>query len=1204
MTLSLPYRVVGNVPCSRPKTQAGFALLVTITLVAFLVLILVALASFTRIETQVASNSQENAQARQNALLALNIAVGQLQKYAGPDQRVTARADINTDVFIDPEDLTQGLDPKMNSRWIGVYGSRVRASYTDDPITIADTIENALGSDPLAAKGSQAILLNWLVSGNEHTAFDPSADVATDGYITLPTAPTTEHSPTDTPLGANPVANVALMPASTDEHVLLVGDASVSDAQDKVSAPLVQIEIAENNIPGFDASSTTPRAVGRYAWWVGDEGTKAHVNLAPDSTQPPLSFDNPKHAFVIAQRNAVELVDAINPTGATVPFDPAHLVGATPAAYDPTQTKINQVLSLQQLTALDSTVWDQARKRRFHDLTAASYSLLTDTYVGGLKQDLSTMLAAGTTTPAGNAPLIVTAPGDTRPYANTPTWGQLRSFLAPQRNEEGELLPRVPREDQTGLSPVMTYSSLKLEWFGAPGDTFKIAIFPEVILWNPYTEPLAPADYEFGFSAGSDRFRLLKKPDTEPPDSDAHWANWENVETDQSGYRSIQHALEFGVAHAAHYHMRFIIRVVEPIPPGESHVFAFPTGHASAWSRPMGGQSPRDPSDTLVKRTSNAPGYAYFDTGVVRNPTLEYAIGVQGSFDQSGEPIDNPGPFGGHAWAFLGERNASINASVQPVLQGLNYATTDHKWPPQNETGNPLWYTGMRSVRLTGSHTIERGILQENGAIHATPSGPETNSWGSSIYYHFDNSNNVRHLVAMNPRAPVFEYNPILRSRPFATHYASVGNYPDPEITSDGKTSANMYFTIPTGGPSNLILFENPLPNQPLLSIGQLQHANLGYIHRSGGYLIGNSAAPSWGTALDRARLHFEDQGNITYDGVVFRYDWSYLLNRSLWDRYFVSTLPSIGPIPNILPNARMIRSYGAEASDLLNPRKVAAHLFLKGGFNINSTSEQAWRAILAGANQLVIPPDSDSGFVGTEEGTTDGPGAAFPRFSRPPAALPSTNTPNWAFTGYRRLDETQIALLSHKIVEHVRDRGPFISLADFINRRLSESITSDHAFKGVIQNAIDGTGSTINKNIAPFNALVASGTSNVVGGDQYARWGGATRAAPHSATHSHAPQFLTQADVLSFIGAGLSARSDTFIIRTYGDVKNPVTGEIQGRAWCEAVVQRITEPLRRKTNDSNDPDYNEPAAGTASAPDFGRRFQITSFRWLSSNDI
>ncbi len=72
----------------------GFALLITIVLMAFLVLIMVSFASLTRVEIAGARNNQQVEQARQNALVSLNIALGQLQKFAGPDQRITATADL------------------------------------------------------------------------------------------------------------------------------------------------------------------------------------------------------------------------------------------------------------------------------------------------------------------------------------------------------------------------------------------------------------------------------------------------------------------------------------------------------------------------------------------------------------------------------------------------------------------------------------------------------------------------------------------------------------------------------------------------------------------------------------------------------------------------------------------------------------------------------------------------------------------------------------------------------------------------------------------------------------------------------------------------------------------------------------------------------------------------------------------------------
>lgn len=57
----------------------GFAILITLGLLAFLVLLLLALAALTKVETRNADGALKQTQARQNALMALTIALGRLQ---------------------------------------------------------------------------------------------------------------------------------------------------------------------------------------------------------------------------------------------------------------------------------------------------------------------------------------------------------------------------------------------------------------------------------------------------------------------------------------------------------------------------------------------------------------------------------------------------------------------------------------------------------------------------------------------------------------------------------------------------------------------------------------------------------------------------------------------------------------------------------------------------------------------------------------------------------------------------------------------------------------------------------------------------------------------------------------------------------------------------------------------------------------------
>jgi len=131
----------------------------------------------------------------------------------------------------------------------------------------------------------------------------------------------------------------------------------------------------------------------------------------------------------------------------------------------------------------------------------------------------------------------------------------------------------------------------------------------------------------------------------------------------------------------------------------------------------------------------------------------------------------------------------------------------------------------------------------------------------------------------------------------------------------------------------------------------------------------------------------------------------------------------------------------------------VAASLLLQGGFNVNSTSEDAWIAVLSGLRQADIE---------TQAGTDGGvPGrSAMPRVRRPTGKnidtqVISSREQRWE--GYRSLNDAEIATLAKEITKEVRIRGPFLSLADFINRGIgAESDTLN--LKGALQAAIDRT--------------------------------------------------------------------------------------------------------------------------------------------------
>ena len=84
----------------RPR---AFALVITLALMVLLTLIVVGLLSLSSVALRTSTQGEAMATARANARLALMLALGELQRSAGPDQRVTARADILDDKIANPK---------------------------------------------------------------------------------------------------------------------------------------------------------------------------------------------------------------------------------------------------------------------------------------------------------------------------------------------------------------------------------------------------------------------------------------------------------------------------------------------------------------------------------------------------------------------------------------------------------------------------------------------------------------------------------------------------------------------------------------------------------------------------------------------------------------------------------------------------------------------------------------------------------------------------------------------------------------------------------------------------------------------------------------------------------------------------------------------------------------------------------------------
>ncbi len=93
-------------------------------------------------------------------------------------------------------------------------------------------------------------------------------------------------------------------------------------------------------------------------------------------------------------------------------------------------------------------------------------------------------------------------------------------------------------------------------------------------------------------------------------------------------------------------------------------------------------------------------------------------------------------------------------------------------------------------------------------------------------------------------------------------------------------------------------------------------------------------------------------------------------------------------------------------------------------------------------------------------------------------------------------------------------------------------------------------------------------------------------------------PGWIRQADILRPIAPVLTVRDDTFTIRAYGDTRN-ADGKILAQAWCEAIVRRTREFV----DTQDEADSIEPPTSLTNQIN-GRKYDITSFRWLAPEEI
>jgi hypothetical protein len=288
---------------------------------------------------------------------------------------------------------------------------------------------------------------------------------------------------------------------------------------------------------------------------------------------------------------------------------------------------------------------------------------------------------------------------------------------------------------------------------------------------------------------------------------------------------------------------------------------------------------------------------------------------------------------------------------------------------------------------------------------------------------------------------------------------------------------------------------------------------------------------------------------------------------------------------PSKSPEAALTELFSGENFKPSALNNLTKYLLIDGAFNVNSTSANAWAALLSSVRdqELLTATGSKQKF--------DHP---FGTLGLAVNTATSGTAGDWA--GLRSLTGDEIKTLATAIVTEVKDRGPFLSLADFVNRRPDSSDPNQQTL-GALQAAIDKSG--LNDRFTGAGRSAASADFDPLAGKAGIDMEPKPARAVGSAGH------LRQAGILTAIGSQITVRSDTFTIRAYGDARDATGTKIIAKAWCEAVIQRVPDYV----DPADAPEAQEgwPQTSSKLAPAnarFGRRLVLQSFRWLGSKEI
>jgi hypothetical protein len=1229
------------------RFRAGFALVATLTLMILLTMVAIGLLSLSAISLRSASQGAALAEARANARVALMLAIGELQKELGPDQRISARAGI-----LDTSPASDGVDGVANPHFLGVWESW-NTWLTDKKGALSIETTYKRGRDP-------SLFRAWLVS--HPAAYD---------YQTAINAT-----------------------ASADTIVLCGIGSAGTDNKNHVSVSRVRL-------PGGSRSS------GAYAWWVADESQKARLDLK--TREDGGSIANAQIVASHTGRMGIEKMMAMADFN-TRPeaLDKMITTGQAGISAAGVSRHFHDLTaySMGLLTDVRSGGFKSDLNLAFEADSVPKEmdeaKLFGNSYDAPIRP-MTGELAAITPQNPYVAPMSwrqmreyyrLYRSGFPDSQAMRPvSWNGSKPATRRLMMGKGRTDPNGKWEERDTKGYARDLVMLRQTWIiatksevspdpASPGKVdYYILAIPVITLWNPYNVTLQVDATELSYlgamywSVGMRQKTYRGNTlisETSFPDTST-WPNNQkpnnNLTSNQFGYRMIP--TQSGR------------NTLIEFKPGEVRVFST---DAEVTTQTSGSVS----DNSMYNRFFYAsPGYTPVQNSgpnVLRGLKYKVNPGSSTSTERLSFSLRLAEAETHNDNFYLGtSRSAGLVWNLHEVLNAKHGAVYENgKIVDKQAAGEwqDVAYLGATSVdwvtprELGGAWVVKdeasnRGEWGDPGSA-PLPVGIFSIAAKSAQKFEFAASSgfagdfrNRSWLHAPPTRLANFLMNPTNLNRAdsaYQMHFRPVNG--DLEVSQFLEAEGiNGYFGSGyTATSGHKYVTAHALPTSPIVNLGSfagirmdrgrarfpgtMRYDNIKHMAHAGGAFgagIGNGYAHPM-IAPDKVYTRNDfgvDAGFGGQDATNLPicddyWDHLFLANEELWDSWFCSGIaPVVSNGSVVTPKKSVAEDFFSNKSTHVSRHflpylrdktpqelanlvettsanagngwdRIASHLLNKGQFNVNSTSKEAWRALLMSlADRPIARNDVTSG---TSVIPRDPDRASLSRHllanSDQEATGPSDGN---AWRGIRKLTASQIDKLADEIVRQVKLRGPFLNMTEFINRRLS---TDETGVTGALQAAIDWD---------EFNAAYdgsTSGTGDSInqaykGGDAMISKLPATYPNPKAATGSRyagIPGYVMQSDILQGVSASLSVRGDTFLIRASGESLLP-DGKVAARAWCEAVVQRLPEYV--DAADEADKKLRSVTQVPGSPLDlsplnlrFGRRFNVVSFRWLNPDEI